>query len=58
MKLVDDPHEEKLLWEIRESGLGSTSKIPQLSDFTRMGGLGRPAQGRGAISARPVQVAR
>jgi FAD/FMN-containing dehydrogenase/Fe-S oxidoreductase len=32
-KLVDDRHEEKLLWEIRESGLGSTSKIPQLPDF-------------------------
>ncbi len=33
MKLVDDPHEESLLWEIRESGLGSTSKIPELPDF-------------------------
>jgi FAD/FMN-containing dehydrogenase/Fe-S oxidoreductase len=33
MKLVDDEHEEKLLWEIRESGLGSTSKIPNLPDF-------------------------
>ena len=26
-------HEEKLLWEIRESGLGATSKIPRLPDF-------------------------
>jgi FAD/FMN-containing dehydrogenase/Fe-S oxidoreductase len=33
MKLFDDPTEEKLLWEIRESGLGSTSKIPHLPDF-------------------------
>jgi FAD/FMN-containing dehydrogenase len=32
-KLVEDKHEQKLLWEIRESGLGSTSKIPQLPDF-------------------------
>ncbi len=33
MKRFDDEHEEKLLWEIRESGLGSTSKIPNLPDF-------------------------
>ena len=33
MKLFDDPHEEKQLWRIRESGLGSTSKIPNLPDF-------------------------
>ncbi len=33
MKRFDDPAEEKLLWEIRESGLGSTSKIPHLPDF-------------------------
>ncbi|MDQ2817176.1 MAG: FAD-binding oxidoreductase [Candidatus Eremiobacteraeota bacterium] len=33
MKLFDDEREEKLLWEIRESGLGSTSKIPNLPDF-------------------------
>ena len=32
-KLVDDPKQEKLLWEIRESGLGSTSKIPNDPDF-------------------------
>jgi FAD/FMN-containing dehydrogenase/Fe-S oxidoreductase len=32
-KLFDDPVEEKLLWEIRESGLGSTSKIPHDPDF-------------------------
>ena len=32
-KLFDDPKEEKLLWEIRESGLGSTSKIPNDPDF-------------------------
>ena len=33
VKLIDDAGEEKRLWEIRESGLGSTSKIPQLPDF-------------------------
>ena len=32
-KLFDDPKEEHLLWQIRESGLGSTSKIPGLPDF-------------------------
>jgi FAD/FMN-containing dehydrogenase/Fe-S oxidoreductase len=33
MKLFDDPKQEKLLWEIRESGLGSTSKIPHQPNF-------------------------
>ncbi|MDQ6932326.1 MAG: FAD-binding oxidoreductase [Candidatus Eremiobacteraeota bacterium] len=33
MKLIDDHDEEKLIWTIRESGLGATSKIPGLSDF-------------------------
>jgi FAD/FMN-containing dehydrogenase/Fe-S oxidoreductase len=33
MKLFDDPTQEKLLWEIRESGLGSTSKIPHQPNF-------------------------
>ncbi len=33
MKLFDNPHEEKLLWQIRESGLGATSKIPELPNF-------------------------
>lgn len=33
MKLVDIAAEETLLWKIRESGLGSTSKIPHLPDF-------------------------
>ncbi|MFN2459882.1 MAG: FAD-linked oxidase C-terminal domain-containing protein, partial [Candidatus Velthaea sp.] len=33
MKLFDDPHEEQLLWKIRESGLGATSKIPHEPDF-------------------------
>lgn len=32
-KLFDDPAEERLLWEIRESGLGATSKIPHDPDF-------------------------
>ena len=33
MKLIDDKVEEKVLWKIREAGLGSTSKIPNLPDF-------------------------
>ena len=33
MKLFDDKAEEQRLWEVRESGLGSTSKIPNLPDF-------------------------
>ena len=32
-KLFDDPNEERLLWQIRESGLGATSKIPDDPDF-------------------------
>ena len=28
MKLYDDPHEEHLVWEIRESGLGATAWVP------------------------------
>lgn len=33
MKLFDDENEERQLWKIRESGLGSTSKIPYDPDF-------------------------
>ncbi|HET6274630.1 MAG TPA: FAD-binding and (Fe-S)-binding domain-containing protein [Candidatus Cybelea sp.] len=32
-KIFDDREEEKRLWEVRESGLGSTSKIPREPDF-------------------------
>lgn len=28
MKLFDDPEQEKMLWEIRESGLGATAFVP------------------------------
>ena len=28
MKLYDDPDEEKLVWEVRESGLGATAWVP------------------------------
>ncbi len=28
MKLFDDPAQEKLIWEIRESGLGATARVP------------------------------
>ncbi len=33
MKRFDDPAEERRLWQVRESGLGSTSKIPHQGDF-------------------------
>ncbi|MFI5229528.1 MAG: FAD-binding and (Fe-S)-binding domain-containing protein [Gemmatimonadales bacterium] len=33
MKLFEDVQQEHLVWEIRESGLGSTSKIPHDPDF-------------------------
>lgn len=33
MRLFDDVKEEDLIWRIRESGLGSTSKIPHEPDF-------------------------
>ncbi|MBC5828928.1 MAG: FAD-binding oxidoreductase [Candidatus Eremiobacteraeota bacterium] len=33
MKLFDDKAQEQRLWEVRESGLGSTSKVPNLPDF-------------------------
>jgi FAD/FMN-containing dehydrogenase/Fe-S oxidoreductase len=33
MKLYDDVSQEDLVWKIRESGLGSTSKIPNYPDF-------------------------
>ena len=33
MKLFDDVKQEELVWQIRESGLGSTSKIPHDPNF-------------------------
>ncbi|MGH7707414.1 MAG: FAD-binding and (Fe-S)-binding domain-containing protein, partial [Vulcanimicrobiaceae bacterium] len=33
MKRIDDHDEETKLWEVRESGLGSTAKIPNEPDF-------------------------
>ena len=33
MKLFEDVKQEDLIWRIRESGLGSTSKIPHQPDF-------------------------
>ena len=32
MKLYDDPRQEKRIWEIRESGLGATAKVPGMPD--------------------------
>ena len=32
IKFYDDPAEEKLVWEIRESGLGATARVPQEPD--------------------------
>ncbi len=28
MKLFDDPHEERIVWKVRESGLGATARVP------------------------------
>jgi FAD/FMN-containing dehydrogenase/Fe-S oxidoreductase len=33
MKLLDDVEQEDIIWQIREAGLGSTSKIPHEPDF-------------------------
>ncbi len=32
MKLYDDPFEESKAWEVRESGLGATARVPGMSD--------------------------
>ena len=32
MKLYDDPPIEKILWKVRESGLGATARIPNEKD--------------------------
>jgi FAD/FMN-containing dehydrogenase/Fe-S oxidoreductase len=32
MKLFDDPHEEKMLWEVREGSLGATAWVPGHKD--------------------------
>jgi FAD/FMN-containing dehydrogenase/Fe-S oxidoreductase len=32
MKLYDDPHEEHMLWKVREGGLGSTAWVPGMRD--------------------------
>jgi Fe-S oxidoreductase/FAD/FMN-containing dehydrogenase len=32
MKLIDDPHEEKMIWKVREGGLGSTAWVPGMPD--------------------------
>lgn len=41
VKLFDDPHEEHLVWEIRESGLGATAFVPGERDtWPGWGGLG------------------
>jgi Fe-S oxidoreductase len=32
MKLYDDPHEEEMLWKVREGGLGSTAWVPGQPD--------------------------
>jgi FAD/FMN-containing dehydrogenase/Fe-S oxidoreductase len=32
MKLFDDPDQERLVWEIRESGLGATARVPGEKD--------------------------
>ena len=32
MKLLDDPEQEKILWKVRESGLGATARVPGSKD--------------------------
>jgi Fe-S oxidoreductase len=32
MKLFDDPAEEKLVWHLREEGLGATAKVPNMPE--------------------------
>ena len=32
MKLFDDPAQEKLVWHLREEGLGATAKVPDMPD--------------------------
>lgn len=32
MKLYDDPHDEHMLWKVREGGLGATAWVPGLPD--------------------------
>lgn len=32
MKLYDDPETEKILWKVRESGLGATARVPNEKD--------------------------
>lgn len=32
VKLFDDPHEEEMLWNVREGGLGATAWVPGLPD--------------------------
>jgi FAD/FMN-containing dehydrogenase/Fe-S oxidoreductase len=32
MKLFDDPAEEKLVWHLREEGLGATAKVPDMPE--------------------------
>ncbi|HET8649002.1 MAG TPA: FAD-binding oxidoreductase, partial [Gemmatimonadales bacterium] len=32
MRLLDDPHEERMIWEVRESGLGATAWVPGQPD--------------------------
>ena len=32
MKLYDDPKQEKMIWEVREGGLGSTAWVPDQPD--------------------------
>ncbi len=32
MKLFDDPEEERIIWEVRKSGLGATARVPGKKD--------------------------
>ena len=55
MSLFDDPDQEKMLWEIRESGLGATAWVPgEPMTVPRLGRFcGAPGEG-GRLSERPA----
>ena len=48
MKLYDDPKQEKMIWKVREGGLGSTAWIPRTARHLAGMGRLRGAGGSGA----------
>ena len=56
MKLFDDPAQEKLVWHLREEGLGATAKVPgHAGESRRLGrrvGSARTSWARTCASSR------